>query len=162
MHDAKVYAGAALLGALAGVRSLAAPAILAQLSRNGATGALAIVRSPGFLWTSRLLAAGELVVDKLPIAPSRTAAAPLIGRALTGGISGAALCSGKRRSVLAGALIGAVAAVGAAYVATELRRQATAKLHLTDAAVALAEDAVVGALGATLTYRLTSADESVA
>lgn len=157
-HDPKVYAGAALLGALAGLRSMAAPAFLSQLYRNGgingARRAQGLMQGPRFLWATHLLAVGEMLVDKLPHAPDRTAAGPLVGRALTGGLSGAALCSARRQSVLAGALIGGAAAVGTAWGASHFRKQANRKLNLSDGTIALAEDAIVGGLGATLTYGL--------
>jgi uncharacterized membrane protein len=159
MRDFDVYAAAVLLGALAGVRSMAAPAVLGQLSRKGAladlSGTLAFVRSPLFLPASGLLALGEAAADKLPLMPNRTAAGPLLGRALTGGISGAVVCSAKKRPPLIGALMGAAAAVAAAYGAYALRRQATHNLNLPDFAVALAEDAIVGGLGVALTSRLS-------
>jgi uncharacterized membrane protein len=162
MRNFQVFAGAALLGALAGMRSMAAPAALGQLSRKGAlagvTGPLALVTGSKFITTTSLLAAGELVADKLPFTPNRTAAGPLVGRALAGGLSGAVICSANRRSVAAGALIGAAAAVGAAYGAYELRKEAGRHLHLPDAIIALAEDALVAALGAALVSRFSSAE----
>jgi uncharacterized membrane protein len=158
MRKSEVYAGAALLGALAGLRSMAAPAALGQLSRSGAldgvTGPLALVTKPGFATTANVLALAELVADKLPLTPNRTAAGPLLGRAVTGGISGAVICSAHKQSSVAGALIGAAAAVGAAYGAYELRKRAARKLQLHDTVIAVAEDALVGALGIALMSRL--------
>jgi uncharacterized membrane protein len=162
MRNLEAFAGAALLGALAGMRSMAAPAAVAQLSRKGALaglpGPLAFVTGSRFLTSASVLAVGELVADKLPFTPNRTAAGPLLGRALMGGASGAVICLAKRRSVLAGALIGATAAVGAAYGAYELRREAVRRLRVPDMVVALAEDALVGVAGAALVSRLSSND----
>jgi uncharacterized membrane protein len=154
MRDLEVYAGAALLGTLAGLRSMAAPAVLGQLSRKGAltgvTNGLSLVTKPRFATVAQVLAVGELIADKLPVTPNRTAAGPLLGRAFTGGISGAVVCSAKKRSPLLGALIGATAAVGAAYGAYELRKRAGQKLHVSDTFIALTEDVVAGSLGAAL------------
>lgn len=140
------------------MRSMAAPAVIAQLGRKGSlddiTGPLSVFKNNRFLVASSIFAAGELIADKLPMAPNRTAAGPLLGRALTGGVSGAVIFSAKRRSVLAGALIGAAFAVGAAYGAYELRKRLGKKLHLPDIAVALGEDAIVGTLGVALASRL--------
>ncbi len=140
------------------MRSMAAPAVIAQLGRKGAldevTGPLAVFKNNRFLVASGIFAAGEMIADKLPMVPNRTAAGPLLGRALTGAISGAVVCSARRRSVLAGALIGAAFAVGAAYGAYELRKRLGKKLHLPDIVIALGEDAVVGTLGVALTSRL--------
>lgn len=158
MEDLEVYSAAALIGALAGMRSMAGPAFVGQLSRKGAlsevTGPLTLVTKPGFATVSAVLAVGELVADKLPFTPNRTAVGPLLGRALTGGVSGAVVCSAKRRSVLAGVLIGAAAAIGAAYGAYHLRKYAGEKLHIPDPMLALGEDALVAGLGSSLTGRL--------
>ena len=163
MNDLEVYAGSALVGVLAGMRSMSAPAVLGQLNRKGAlvevTGTLDWVRHRGFITASSVLAVGEMIADKLPITPNRTAAGPLMGRALAGGLSGAVICSAKRRSVLAGAFIGAAAAVGMAYGAFMLRKQLGQKLHIPDAAMALAEDAIVGAGGVALVSRLSGQEE---
>jgi uncharacterized membrane protein len=160
MQNWEVYAGAALLGALAGMRSMAAPAVLGQLSRKGVldevTGPLAIVTGSKFAPAAGVMAVGEFVADKLPFAPNRTAAGPLLGRALIGGVSGAVICSSQKRSIWAGALIGGAAAVGAAYGAYHLRKDAAQNLHIPDPLVALGEDALVGALGMALTSRLTA------
>lgn len=138
---------------------MAAPAVIGQLSRKGALedvpGPLALVKGGTFIGISAVMAGGELIADKLPMTPNRTAAGPLLGRAFTGAISGAVVCSARKRSLLAGALIGAAAAVGTAYGAYELRKQAGRKLHVPDIFVALAEDAIVGALGVALTSRLS-------
>lgn len=159
MRDLETYAGAALLGALAGMRSMAAPAVLGQLSRNGAlsevTGPLALVAKPHLATATSVMALGEMVADKLPFVPNRTAVGPLLGRALTGGVSGAVVCSARKRSAWLGALIGAAAAVGATYGAYELRKRAGKRLHLPDTVIALAEDALVGSLGMALTSRLS-------
>lgn len=139
MRDLEVYAGAALLGVLAGMRSMAAPAVIGQLSR----------RAP-YANVSRFLAVGEFIADKLPLTPNRTNVGPLLGRAFTGGLSGAVLCSGRKRSSFLGALIGAAAAIGAAYGAYELRRRAGQKLHVSDRVIGLSEDILVVSLGAAL------------
>jgi uncharacterized membrane protein len=154
MKNFEVYAGVALLGTLAGMRSMAAPAVIGQLSRQGA---VTVFKGNKFAITTGIFAAGEFIADKLPITPNRTAAGPLLGRALTGGLSGAVICSARKRSVLAGFIIGASAAVGAAYGAYELRKAAGKRLHVPDFVVALAEDAVVGGLGIMLTARLSKA-----
>jgi len=159
MRDFEVYAGAALIGTLAGMRSMAAPAVIGQMSRKGAlddvTGVLTVMKGSGFATVSSIFAAGEFIADKLPMVPNRTDAGPLLARALAGGLSGAVVCSAKRRSVLAGVIIGAAAAVGAAYGAYELRKRIGKRFHLPDMAVAVAEYAIVGALGVALASRLS-------
>jgi uncharacterized membrane protein len=157
MKTSEVYASAVLIGALAGMRSMSAPAVLGKISQNGGfddlTGPLSFVGGASFLPVSGALAIGEMVADKLPFTPNRTAVGPLLGRAFIGAFSGAVVCSAKKRSWLAGALIGAAAAVGAAYAAYEFRRQIGMHAHLPDPVIALGEDALVGGLGLALASR---------
>ncbi len=151
MTDAQVYAESAVMGAVAGLRSMSSPAIVSQFVRSGL---LPIGHSPiSFLnrsataKTMAALALGELVADKLPFMPKRTKAPSVIARGVTGGLSGAAICSSKRKSVLAGALIGAAAAIGATYGAYQLRRWAGKKFHTADPIIAIVEDVVVAGCG---------------
>jgi uncharacterized membrane protein len=76
-----------------------------------------------------LLAAGELWGDKLRGAPDRIAPAGVAARIVTGGLSGAALAP-RRRAAL-GAVLGALAAVGAAYFTFGLRRRAIRRFGQT-------------------------------
>jgi uncharacterized membrane protein len=85
---------------------------------------------------------GEVVADKTPFVPNRTDPAALIGRAVSGGAVGAAVFSARRRSVVIGAAIGAVAAIGATYAAFHLRKKAVAHFQVSDRAVAFVEDGI--------------------
>lgn len=158
MKTADLCMGAALLGVLAGMRSMAGPAVLGRLARagalKGARGPLAFMTKPGVGVAASVMTMGEMVADKLPIAANRTAAGPMLGRAAMGGVAGAALFQAQRRSALAGGLLGAAAAVGAAYAAYEIRKGVVEKFGWRDGFVALAEDAVVAGLGLALTARL--------
>jgi uncharacterized membrane protein len=144
------------------MRSLTAPALLSQLAKSGhllvGHGQIGFLEHPSTANTALALAAAEAVADKLPFMPSRTRPVPLIGRAISGGFTGAAICSSKKRPVWIGAVIGAAAAVGAAYGAYELRRRAVKKLNAPDAVLALAEDAVVAAMGFVAVSRLRRAE----
>jgi hypothetical protein len=95
------------------------------------------------------LAAAELLADKLPAIPARTAAAPLAGRALTGAWTASAIAAeagrGPRARVVA-AVMGAATAIGAAFAGYHLRRWVRRETRLPDAAVAVAEDALALAL----------------
>ena len=74
-------------------------------------------------------AAGELLIDKIPGIANRTAAGPLLGRAMAGGA--VALVSrptrGARSAVFA-AVLGATAAIAGALVTFELRRRLSRRL----------------------------------
>jgi uncharacterized membrane protein len=94
------------------------------------------------------MALGELAGDKLPTTPSRTALPPLISRAVSGGLVGAALFASEGLRIPAGAILGAASAVTAAFAGERLRAAAGKRTGLPDPLVAVAEDAVVLAIGA--------------
>jgi uncharacterized membrane protein len=83
-----------LLGCVAGLRSLSAPAIVCWASHFGwlrlAGTRLSFMNHPATLIIFTTLAAVELVVDKLPKTPARTAPIGLAARVVLGGLSGAA------------------------------------------------------------------------
>ena len=89
------YIWAFLIGVVAGLRSMTAPA---AVSWAACFGWLNLEGSPlQFMgsWVAvaifTVAALAEYVADKLPRTPSRISAGPLIGRILLGGLSGAAL-----------------------------------------------------------------------
>jgi uncharacterized membrane protein len=143
------------LGAIAGSRSMAAPATLSRAVSDGRVNGLgdtpfAILGSPGVSAALRIMEIGELVVDKLPVAPSRTSPPPLLGRAASGGLVGAALFASEDRRSLVGGALGAAAALASAYAGERLRLQAAEKLGMPDLAVALLEDGLVLLAGSRL------------
>jgi uncharacterized membrane protein len=137
------------LGAIAGARSMAAPAALGSAVERGDVGPLehtpfAALGYPRISRALRLLAIGEMFVDKLPVVvPSRTSPPPLIGRMASGAFVGAALFVSRERRALAGGVLGAVSALMSAYAAERLRLRIADKLGIPDPVVALVEDAVV-------------------
>ena len=90
-----VYLLALLLGILAGLRSMAAPAAVSWAAYFGLLKlqgtALAVLGYALTPWILTALAIGELVVDLLPSTPSRKAPAGFTARLLSGGLCGAAL-----------------------------------------------------------------------
>ncbi|MBA2713872.1 MAG: DUF4126 domain-containing protein, partial [Rubrobacteraceae bacterium] len=72
---------------------------------------------------------------------------PLLGRAASGGVVGAALFVAEGRRAVAGAALGSSAAVAAAFAGERLRALLSEKGGLPDPVVALAEDAVVLLVG---------------
>lgn len=157
MGDTEVYAGAAVIGAVAGLRSMTAPALISHLTRSALDGErskLDFLNSMVSMRTTLVLAVGELIADKLPFVPARTQAPSLIVRAVSGGLSGAALCSARKRSWFAGALIGAGAAVGAAFAAYELRKRAGKHFNLPDPVIAVIEDGIAAGTGALVLSKL--------
>jgi uncharacterized membrane protein len=87
-----------------------------------------------------LAAAGELVGDKLPTAPSRTMILSLAGRA------GSGAAAGHRVAGPAGILAGAAGAIAASFVFERLRAELGERLGVADAWIALAEDALAAGL----------------
>src|SRR5271154_6284929 len=84
-----------LLGCVAGLRSLTAPAVVCWAAHFGwlhlAGTKLAFMDHPGMLILFTLLAVVELIGDKLPRTPARTAPPGVIARLGLGGLCGAAL-----------------------------------------------------------------------
>jgi uncharacterized membrane protein len=150
--ESDVYLRAAGLGAIAGLRSFSAPALLShQISRsNKQEGVASLLGSPTVAAVLGVLAGGEIVADKLPWMPNRTDPPALIARAGSGAFVGATICRAKGRSAVTGALIGAAAAIAATFAGFHLRRAAVRDLGLPDTIVALVEDAVVVGAGTSL------------
>lgn len=150
-----VFALALGIGIVAGLRSLTAPAVVAwaahfnwlnlhgsPLAFMGSTTAVAILSA---------LAVGELVADKLPMIPKRTAPAPLMARIVTGGLCGACLCAALGKSLLAGTLLGGIGGIGGAFLGYGIRRRLD--LHSKDLVVAICEDVVAVGLALFLVSR---------
>ncbi len=165
MTDAQVYAGSAVLGAVSGMRSMAAPAIVSRLASSGLLpideSQIDFLNKSATAKTTAVLAVGEMIADKLPFIPNRTDALPLITRAISGAMSGAAFSNGKKRSALFGALCGMAAAIGATYGAFKLRQMAKERLEIPDTVVAVAEDALVAAAGYLLLKSLQNQEAGV-
>ncbi len=134
---------ALLIGIVAGLRTLTAPAAISWAAHLGwlhLDGTwLAFL---GYVWTPwvlTLLALVELVTDQLPSTPSRTVPVQFGARIVTGAISGAAI------GAAAGMLVaGGVAGVLGAVIGTFGGRAARAKLATAfgrDMPAALIEDA---------------------
>ncbi len=147
--DQSLFAAAAF-GALSGGRSAVGPALLALENgqRKGRFRGKRIRRVASAL---QAVAAAELVADKLPFTPSRTRAVSLVARATSGGIVGAALSPRVR---LAGAAVGASAAVAATFLLHRLRAGLTGRLRLPNVIAGALEDLMVIGLGSRLASRM--------
>ena len=145
------------IGIVAGLRSLTAPAVvawgahLAWLNLHGPP--LGFMGSTTAVAIFSLLAIGELVADKLPKTPKRTAVAGLLARIVTGGLCGACLCAAAGKSLLAGALLGGIGGVIGAFTGYETRSYLVNNLHIKDFLVATCEDLVAIALAFFLVAR---------
>lgn len=140
---------------LAGMRSMSAPAFLShylsQQPHSGLAGSrLRFLQKPFTAGVLKVLAAGEMVGDKLPNAPDRTAPPVLLGRLLSGALVGAAWYRSRHGSALSGGLLGGVAAVAATFVSYALRTGISKQSGVPVALVGVGEDAAVLAGGAAL------------
>jgi uncharacterized membrane protein len=142
------------IGIVAGLRSLLAPAVVAWAAHLGSlnlhASPLAFMGSKAAVAIFCIFAIGELIADKLPRTPKRTAFGPLLARILLGGLSGASLFAAAGGSLLAGALLGATGGVIGAFAGYEIRRRLVNNLHIKDLFVALCEDLVAIALACVL------------
>jgi uncharacterized membrane protein len=144
------------LGTLAGFRSMAAPALL---SSNLLTYHPRVLDGSPLRWLQKplvahglkLLAAGELVGDKLPQTPNRTAAPQLLGRTAAGALVGATLYKINHDSQWRGALLGGLAAVVGTYLSFYLRKKATQESGLPGGLVGGFEDLLALGSGLALT-----------
>ncbi len=142
---------------LAGMRSMSAPAFLShyllrQPSSNLGRSPLRLLHKPGTARLLKVLAAGEMLGDKLPNAPDRTAPPVLLGRLLSGALVGAAWYKSRHGSALGGGLLGGVAAVAATFVSYALRTGISRRADLPIGLVGVGEDAVVLAAGTALLH----------
>jgi uncharacterized membrane protein len=143
------YMLAFLIGVVAGLRTLTAPAAVSWAARLGW---LHLEKTPlaflGFAATPYILsvlAIGELINDKLPKTPSRKAPAPFVARIVMGALCGAAV--GAPGGALVGGLVaGAIGGVAGTLGGYEFRGRLVKATGGKDLPIALLEDVI--AIGA--------------
>jgi uncharacterized membrane protein len=148
-HHLLVLLMALLIGVVAGLRSLTAPAVVAwaaflgwiNMSHTWASWVANIIT----VIVLSVLAIGELVVDKLPKTPPRTAAPSFGARILLGAFAGAVLGTvwGYKWGGLGAGIVGAVLGTLGGYEART--RLVASRGH--DLPIALLEDLVAVAGG---------------
>jgi uncharacterized membrane protein len=146
--SARVIAAAAGLGAVAGVRSMTAPALLSWAGYEGWAGTPRVLRQGRMVKVLSALAVGEIIADKTPYVPNRTAPASLAWRIASGALVGGALCASKHKPAAIGMLAGGLGALAATYGAFHLRHRIAE--GMSDKLVAVAEDAIAVGGGALL------------
>ena len=140
------------LGCVAGLRSLTAPAVVCWAAYLGwlhlAGTKLAFLAHPATLSIFTLLALLELITDKLPKTPARTAPPGLIARIVCGGLCGVALATSAGGSEIASAIVATSGAPVGTFGGYHIRHTLVTRAHMPDFAVALAEDftAIAGGL----------------
>ena len=87
-----------------------------------------------------MLAAVELVADKLPAMPSRKSPPGLITRMVTGGLTGGCVAVGGGHAILPGVVLGACGGVAGGFAGYSARTGLVSALGTRDIYVALLED----------------------
>ena len=135
---------ALLIGIIAGLRAMTAPAAVSWAARLGwlnlAPTSLAFLGYAFTPWIFTALALVELVTDQLPTTPSRTVPVQFGTRILTGGLSGGAIGAAHGQLVL-GVVGGIVGAVIGTLGGRAMRGRLAASFG-KDLPAALIEDAV--------------------
>jgi uncharacterized membrane protein len=138
------YVFAFLIGVIAGLRSLTAPAAVSWAARLGwlhlENTWMAFLGFAATPYIISVFAVVELIADKLPKTPSRKAPPGFITRIVTGALCGAALGAGGSL------VIGLVAGVAGAVVGTlggyEIRARLVKATGGKDLPIALLEDVI--------------------
>ncbi len=157
MNPSYVLFLAFLIGVIAGLRTMTAPAVVAWAANrhwlNLHSAPLALMGSTAAVAVFTVLALGELVIDKLPSTPNRTRLVGLIGRGVLGGLSGASVAASGAQSIALGAVLGVAGAIAGAFAGYEVRTCLVRALKVPDLVIALLEDAVAIAGGLLIVSR---------
>lgn len=146
------------IGVVAGLRALTAPATVSwaahlgwiQLAGSHLSWMSSIITAVIFA----LLAIAEIVNDKLPKTPPRTAPPSIVIRCVMGGFAAATLSAGIGGTIWVGALLGIVGALVGTFGGYYVRTGLVKALHSPDFVIALLEDAVAVGGGLFLASRL--------
>jgi uncharacterized membrane protein len=146
------------IGVVAGLRALSAPATVAWaacLHWMNLTGShLAFMGSIPAVGFFTLAAIGEIVNDKLPKTPPRTAPPSIVIRCVMGAFAAATLSVGAGSSPWVGAALGVVGALVGTFGGYYVRTGLVKALHSPDFVIALLEDAVAVCGGLFLASRV--------
>ena len=119
MSSSEALLLAFLIGVIAGLRAMTAPAVVAYAAHKGwlnLTGThLSWMGATWALILFVLLAIVELITDQLPSTPPRTNGPGLIARIVLGGLAGACVAIAGASSLVLGAILGIVGAVAGAF-----------------------------------------------
>jgi len=144
-----LYVLAFLIGIVAGLRAMTAPAAVSWAARLGWLNLqgtpLAFLGAAVTPWIFTLAALGELVNDKLPKTGSRKAPPPFIARIVMGALCGAAV-GAANQALAVGLVCGALGAVAGTLGGYEFRSRLTRAAGGKGLPIALLEDAIAIAL----------------
>ena len=135
-----------LIGVVAGLRSLTAPALVAWAAHrnwlNLHNTLLSFMASTAAVVIFTLLAVAELVADKLPFAPGRLKPPGLIARIVFGGLSGASVAVSGAQPIVLGTVLGVVGGIAGAFAGYQVRTRLVKALKVPHLVIALLEDVV--------------------
>ena len=145
MSPANILLLALLIGILSGLRTFTATAATAWSKHLGW---LALPRY--FAWigtlpavaTLTVLALVELVYDKLPNIPPRTAPRGLTARIVTGTLTGACIAAAGAQRTAVGAALGAIGAIAGAFGGYQVRKRLVKATGAPDFVIGVMEDLV--------------------
>jgi uncharacterized membrane protein len=135
-----------LLGLTTGLRSMTPMAVICWFAHLG----YLPVDGTWASWTAStaavaiftVLAVGELIADKLPRTPNRTAVGPLVWRLILGGLAGAIAATSMQGPGIEGVLLGVVGALAGAFAGFMIRRNLVEQIDCADWKIAVVEDLV--------------------
>ena len=140
-----IYVLAFLIGVVAGLRSLTAPAAVSWAARLGwlhlENTWLAFLGFAATPYIFTVLALGELIADKLPKTPSRKALVGFSARILVGAMCGAAF-GAPSDALIGGLLAGVLGAVAGTLGGYEFRVRLVKATGGKDLPISLLEDAI--------------------
>jgi uncharacterized membrane protein len=146
MSPSQVLFLAFLIGVVAGLRALTAPAAVAWAAHRNwiklHNSPLSFLGSTSVVVVFTLLALVELVADQLPSTPSRTEPPGLIARIVLGGLSGAAVAASESQPIALGAVLGMAGGIVGAFAGYEVRTRLVRALKVPDFVIACLEDVV--------------------
>lgn len=102
------------------------------------------------------MALGELVADKLPRTPNRTALGPFLGRMITGGFTGAAFMQVGQRNVWIGVACGVIGAILGTFGGFHARRSIDRITGIRDPYIGALEDVIAIAIAGTVMAMLVA------
>src|SRR3984893_8845543 len=141
MEHPQVLLIAFLIGVIAGLRALSAPAVTSWAAHLGwlhlANSPLKFMGSMIAVTIFTILACVELVTDQLEATPPRTKPAGLVPRILLGGLCGAVVASAGEQSLALGAVLGAAGGVAGAFAGYEVRTRLVKALGVPDFVIAV-------------------------
>lgn len=144
----KLISKTLVMGTLAGMRAVSAPALLSRTLSDEKNSALShtplrFLQNKYVANTLTALAASEIIGDKIPNVPDRIEMPSLLTRMASGALVGAALFMSNRQNGVQGAAIGAAAALAGTYASFYLRKALRDNTSISDPVYGALEDALV-------------------